>query len=262
MKFFLKKLVYPYAFLPLYLIFLSFSLTTHVLNANQEALNDANETSVRIDDFNHPKLRVFIHVCTIGHWQQVLERQLNRIKASGLYDVCDSISLGVLGLGDLRPVTDVFPKATVLFQEPNTSFYERPTLLKLHECCVLNPEDTLVLYLHSKGVTHSGDRLANVTDWCMLMEYFLIERWQDCVVALQDHDVCGVNWRTNPVPHFSGNFWWATAKYISRLPGDIGQDYFAPEFWIGLQLPKVRNFHESHIIHYHAPYPESKYIIK
>jgi hypothetical protein len=91
------------------------------------------------------------------------------------------------------------------------------------------------------------------------MEYFAIDHWRDCVKALQDHDACGVNWRTTPSPHFSGNFWWAKASYVANLPHAIGTGYVDPEMWIGINAPKVKCFHESNIEHYFAPYPESKY---
>lgn len=206
------------------------------------------------------KIHVFIHVCTINHWEYVLQRQLDRIVTSGLYEACESICLGILGDGDLKDYIERYPKLTILFQDPDKSRYERPTLLQLHELCKSSAENDLVLYLHSKGVSRSGaEPNPFITDWSTYMEYFAIDRWTYCADSLQDHDVCGVNWRIHPLPHFSGNFWWATAGYISTLPGHIGCDYCDPEFWLGLNSPKVMCFHESHIDHYWGPYPESRY---
>lgn len=211
---------------------------------------------------NHPEIHVFIHVCTITCWEEVLLRQLNRIKAAGLYDACTSISLGVLGTGDLKPLIERFPKLTLLFQCPHLTLYERPTLFALRHFCIANPE-TVVLYLHTKGVTRIKNQ--NVLDWTLYMEYFAVDCWEDCIFALKDHDVCGVNWHLKPSPHFSGNFWWANAKYVSKLPGSITPhsseflDYVAPEMWIGMRAPIVKSFHESNTSHYEEPYPESKY---
>lgn len=232
---------------------------------NQEGATQCNQTlTLENNQFSDkPQIHLFIHVCTINHWEYVLDRQLKRIKTSGLYDACDSISLGVLGDEDLTTFIYLYPKLTILFQDPNTAHYERPTLLQLHALCKSSPKNTLVLYLHTKGVSHRGS-VPNpyIMDWSCYMEYFAVDRWRDCVVSLQDHDVCGVNWRTHPFPHFSGNFWWATAGYITTLPGTIGGGYYDPEFWIGLHSPKVMCFHESHTSHYGEPYPESKYIIR
>lgn len=209
-----------------------------------------------------PEIHIFIHACTLGTWDEILEHQLARIKKSGLYDACRTLNIGVLGTGDIKPFMTRYPKINVLFQHSKVKQYERPTLNALHKFCggQLNP--TQVLYLHTKGVTQGGN--LNVSDWSNYMEYFAIDRWQDCVTALQTHDVCGVNWieSTDPhVPnHFSGNFWWATARYVSSLPRYIGLGYWDPEFWIGQNGPKVRCFHNSGINHYHGRYPESAYI--
>lgn len=202
-------------------------------------------------------IHIFIHICTINHWQDVVERQLSKIKASGLYEQCDSISFGVLGNGDVSSLISRYPKVKVLFQTIDKELYERPTLLNLHSQSRSDPT-ALVLYLHSKGVSRSYAD-ANITDWSDYMEYFTIECWRDCVEELNDYDVCGVNWRTTPLPHFSGNFWWARADYITSLPGHIGRGYYDPEMWIGLRSPTVKCFHATDFSHYDHPYPAHKY---
>lgn len=211
----------------------------------------------------NPEIHVFIHVCTLNQWQDILGRQLSRIKNSGLYEACQSISLGILGTEDITPFQELYPKLTILFQDSNPLLFERPTLIKLHEFCTLNPTNHVVLYIHTKGIKHFGNSIvcSNVNDWTQLMEYFNIDRWKDCVRALKNHDACGVNWNAGFYPpFFIGNFWWATSKYISTLPGQINDDYLAPELWIGSNFPTVKCFHQSNVNHYAEPYPESKYI--
>jgi hypothetical protein len=208
-------------------------------------------------DIEHPPIHVFIHVCTINHWLDVLDRQLNAIQASGLYEQCRSISLGILGEGDASSLISRYPKVSILFQTLDKTQYERPTLLHLHKVCLCDPT-ALVLYLHTKGVSRPKAD-PNISDWSRYMEYFTIECWRDCVEELKEFDVCGVNWRASPAPHFSGNFWWARADYISFLPPSIGSAYLEPEFWIGRQSPHVKCFHESDISHYNYPYPPRKY---
>lgn len=208
---------------------------------------------------DNPKIHVFIHVCTIAHWQEVLNRQLQRCQSSGLYDACSSISLGVLGNGDLSLIKERYPKVNVLFQDPDNSKYERPTLLCLHDTCVTNPDQAYVLYFHTKGISRVSP---TVTDWTKLLEYFVIDRWKDCVEALKTHDVCGVNWQLGPQPHFSGNFWWTTSAYAANLPHDIGPRYLDPEMWLCQNFPHFKCFHLSNVDHYYTPYPESKYISK
>ncbi|HMD53993.1 MAG TPA: glycosyltransferase [Phycisphaerae bacterium] len=101
------------------------------------------------------------------------------------------------------------------------------------------------------------------------MQYFVVERYQDCIALLRTHDICGVNWRESPWPHFSGNVWWATSDYIKRLipldslPPITGKDQghrHQCERWIGSGAevqPAV--LHLSKIDHYASRYPRNLY---
>ena len=224
---------------------------------------------------NRDHLHVFIHVCTINHWRDILGAQLTRIEKSGLYDACTTISLGVLGNDDITPFLDQYPKLNLLFQNSSVIQYERATLSELLKCCLSKSKNTYVLYMHTKGVTKFKknkrgivDRREelvpsqNVIDWRLYMEYFLVDQWSDCIKCLKEEpsDVCGVNWTIEPEPHFSGNFWWARGDYIANLPQEIGPGYTDPEFWIGLNEPIVHCFHNSGLNHYRQPYPPSKYV--
>lgn len=211
----------------------------------------------KVEMIADPEIHVFIHVCTKAHWQKVLNRQLKRMLTSGLYDACTSIMLGVLGEGDLKLIKETYPKVNVLFQDPDTSKYERPTLLSLHEKCLSNPEKAHVLYLHTKGISRISH---TVTEWTKLLEYFVIDRWKDCTQALKTNDVCGVNWQLGPQPHFSGNFWWATSAYVAHLPHYIGPNYLDPEMWLCQNFPHFKCLHYSNVDHYYTSYPESRYI--
>lgn len=218
--------------------------------------------------FQHPRIHIFIHICAINNWVEVVERKLERMKASGLYDACEAIYFGILGEGDINSFIERYPKIVVLFQDRDLTKYERPTLLHMQAFCFAWNHNEVVLYMHSKGVTKTHPPVSfYVQDWAKYMEHFLIDRWRDCITALQDHDICGVNWHLAPAPHFSGNFWWARANYISTLPNQIATgtgylEYIAPETWIGTNRPKVRCLFQSHCPHYDAPYPESNYIFQ
>jgi hypothetical protein len=50
------------------------------------------------------------------------------------------------------------------------------------------------------------------------MLYFNIIKWRDCLNALIEYDTCGVDLRSEPVLHYSGNFWWSKASNINSLP--------------------------------------------
>lgn len=211
-----------------------------------------------------PKIYVVIHICTIANWRDILEEQLERIKTSGLYEACDGILMGVVGTESVNYLKRKYPKVIMFFQYQDVKLYERPTLLSLYDLCKHN-QQAFVLYLHTKGVSKSDNNLTHcIRDWRRYMEYFSIDQWRICVDVLKKEgvDVCGVNWVEIPSPHFSGNFWWAKARYIVTLPRYIGEDYFAPEMWLGLNNPNYHSFHQSGISHYEQLYPEDIYIQK
>ena len=117
-------------------------------------------------------------------------------------------------------------------------------------------------YIHTKGVTAPNN--PNQRDWRKYMEYFTIERYEDCIKALETYDVCGVNWHP-PLwdvknYHFSGNFWWARAEYIKNLPPiNLDGDRHEAESFLGYGNPRVKCLHESDIDHYRYPCPRVKY---
>jgi hypothetical protein len=97
--------------------------------------------------------------------------------------------------------------------------------------------DGYVLYAHDKGAfTPGGFESA----WRFRMTQRTVCGWEECISLLQTHDVAGCHWlspdqcwpRVWPPfpgngnqamtvrvghPHFSGNFWWATTRYLRTL---------------------------------------------
>lgn len=98
------------------------------------------------------------------------------------------------------------------------------------------------------------------------MTYFLIEQYHKCLESLKNNDTCGVDLRNDPAKHYSGNFWWATAKHINTLPEFkdmpiILSERHKAEFWI-CSNGKNDNLWDCGINqferHLHE-YPEEKY---
>ena len=155
--------------------------------------------------------------------------------------------------------------------------WEIPTLKSLKDYCDNVSEETYVLYIHHKGVTHIGNEAVN--DWRDLMMYFNVTKWRECVEQLDNgHDTAGVLWRGNYHHlHYSGNFWWARSSYIKKLPKvrmPVENNYFGQfglgppgylhkmdaEFWIGLGNPNAYSFQEFTVDHYTTRYPPELYV--
>lgn len=94
------------------------------------------------------------------------------------------------------------------------------------------------------------------------MEYFVIDRWKECVEYLNDYDCVGQTFKllgptmwsdgriteNGGIGCYCGNFWWANASYIQTLDHNyLNTDYrFDREFWIGTNKNvKAKSFVES-----------------
>lgn len=108
--------------------------------------------------------------------------------------------------------------------------------------------DGLSLYLHSKGVTRIfKENVCKecIQDWIDCMEYFLIEKYDIAIQALEHHDTCGINLKKNS--HYSGNFWWAKNTYLRNLPPCKNQYLFCEQNFLKLHLGSNKNLHQTSI---------------
>jgi hypothetical protein len=213
-------------------------------------------TTITSSVFTSRNIAVFYHLHQYGDWQNFLAEQSALLIDSGLVNACQFIHIGVNG-SEIPDSHDKFRFVQNL--EPWTE--ETPTLVALRDFCADNP-DHEVLYMHTKGITQP---MQSTHDWRKIMEYFCIEKWQDCVEKLSEHDAAGCLFMDDCYygffPHFSGNFWWANASYINRLDhsyltSGIRQNR---EFWIGSGGGSLYSFHTTGLNHYAHEYPRSLY---
>lgn len=212
-----------------------------------------------------------------GMWRSIWHCQMRQLEYSGLSRF--GCRMGVIGTATEREKMKHFafqyPWLTVGAEydhSENEGLFEGATLHLLwqevkayHEAG--NPR-TAVLYHHAKG---SASENLCVQEWRDLMTYFCIEQWRQAVVRIEEgYDAAGVNWRPrSEMPHFSGNFWWASSDYIASLPDPLSPDYYKSdgdcrmryEFWMGLGHPKALSLHESNCgCHYTNRYPRRCYV--
>jgi hypothetical protein len=187
------------------------------------------------------KIAIFYHIGQMGLGAFIYQQQLHRLYSSGLVDAASHIYFGVNGDNELFNVPE---KATT---KVNQNWKEETeTLIALKDFAYENP-DHKILYFHTKGVS-KGTLIANA--WRLMMEYFVIDKWKQCVNMLDEYDCVGANlnpvgltlWgngeTTEPVPgtyNYTGNFWWSNAKHIQTLDHKfLSSDYrIDRELWIG-----------------------------
>jgi len=167
---------------------------------------------------------VVYHTFLVNNWKEVILQQLTRLKESGLYDACDVIWTTVNLNGnleqDFNEVVKDYPKLHKDFHTSNKAEY--PGIKKVRELCS-QYSDLKVLYFHTKGVNNqfktqnkkdiSQEKINNIQAWKNCLEYFLIDKWEDCVEKLNEYDSVGVTCNNG---WFWGNFWWSNSKHIMK----------------------------------------------
>jgi hypothetical protein len=207
------------------------------------------------------RLLAFYHIYCNPYTPNIVHDQLMKLIFSGCYEALNSIYCFLSGpdpklLEVVKSIINSFgSKFMILAESVGDTRFERLTLEAIPSMITA---DDKILYFHSKGVTKAGSPY--VAQWRTMLEYYCFTHWKKAVDLLDSHDTVGCNLQENPKLHYSGNFWWATGKYLQSLPKTIGSDYFDPEFWIGLGGPKTYNFFSSNIRHYVFPYPPVNYV--
>jgi hypothetical protein len=201
-------------------------------------------------------IAIFYHLHQQGDWRAFLEEQSALLIDCGLAEACKFVHVGVNG----NQIPESYGKFSFVQNgEPWTE--ETPTLIALRDFCFNNPRYK-VLYIHTKGITQP---MQSTYDWRKIMEYYCIEKWQDCVQKLDHHDAVGCLYMDHCYygyfPHFSGNFWWANSDYINKLDhsfltSGIRQNR---EFWIGTGGGSLYSFHTTGLNHYAHEYPRHLY---
>jgi hypothetical protein len=169
-----------------------------------------------------------------------------------------------------------YENGSTIFNDPKIKIYKTSNDISLYEAFTLNTlyEDSLkeefnVVYLHTKGVTkYKMPQYNNIRDWINYMCYFLIQCHGLCLRYLEEYDAVGVNLQSEPMLHYSGNFWWSKSSYIRRLKAldkiiltDLS--YYSSEMWIaGKRIGTYCSLWESKIHHYILSYPENQYMHK
>jgi hypothetical protein len=233
------------------------------------------------------KIAIFYHVYQYGNWKNIFAEQFNRLEKSGLLDAADYIHIGITGPIPFSIKTD----KNINFVRNRETTSEVPTLKALHKFCSEN-EDYNVLFFHATGVTwtnpNNQDDIQyytskslpfsvrqineNKTRWRNYLEHFTIDNWKECITMLSMYDCVGTEWTNRVIldnkflylPHYAGNFWWASSDYIRKLDLDfIEKDpklvRWMCEFWIGSGNPKYYNFYYSGKNLYINPIEESQY---
>jgi hypothetical protein len=190
---------------------------------------------------------IYIHITCIHHYQEVIQKMIDKMKMSGLYKEIKEIRISLIG----DNCFELDEKMKIIYTG-KLGEYENKTINEIN----VDDENEPILYLHSKGVTKPNNLF--IKDWTDLMTYYLIEQWKICIEGLKYYDTVGVNLNPEPKLHYSGNMWWTTMKHLKNIGKLNYQSYLDSEMYI-CKKGKHLCLWNSKINHYHNHYPLELY---
>lgn len=136
---------------------------------------------------------------------------------------------------------------------------------RMYEIC--KQEDFKCGYLHTNGAYNRNECIDELRRY---MCHFNLKLYKNCLSALDTYDCCGVDYRTEPQPHFSGNFWWANSTYLRTLcepalTRTTLTERHKCEFWCCSSPHKQLSFFDSGVNVYERhlyKYPKENYLGK
>lgn len=187
-----------------------------------------------------PNINLIVyHIYCVNNYLEIVEKQLARLKESGLYNWCDQLEITCIDpQGDFQKIeTLVKDLSKVRLNVFTSNNYEYEGIKKVWEYS--QNYSGKVLYFHTKGVANnykdfktkqiSEWKKRGVAWWKEAMEYHLIDRYEDCLSKLDKYDQCGL---TNNNNWWWGNFWWSNLSWIQDNPEPTQRDRWYFEAWL------------------------------
>lgn len=200
---------------------------------------------------------IYFHCYCFGSYASILYNKYKKINNSELLKNIDNFYVIVSNTQErhkdfLQQFSTLSNKIKII-NLPNPVFNdESDTLNFILQKSNDSSTNRRILYLHTKGVTHSHQLVKkNVDAWVEYLDLYNIHKWKECVDALDTHDVAGGLYESSNPKHFSGNFWWANTNYIKTLPEITEKNYKLfnrGEFWILSNTDKIYPVSENSTI--------------
>ena len=111
--------------------------------------------------------------------------------------------------------------------------WEQVTLAEIHADVHRIGCEFAVLYAHAKG-SHNPSPLNAA--WRRSMTRRTVSGWEECAGLLgSGYDTAGCHWvhaQRSDTMFYAGNFWWARASYLRRLPEPPQESRWQAETWV------------------------------
>lgn len=158
---------------------------------------------------------IFLHVATIGRYNEVMNEVLNAISTSKSENLIRYIEINVVGNGNVT-IESNDSRISLVRRHDDITVFEIPTLQSIRRYSIKNT-DANILYFNCLGGRYVGPGFEIRRTWRQMLYQYYIDDMSDCLSKLAHYDACGIFWHGEPLPHFASNNWWANADYIASL---------------------------------------------
>lgn len=218
-------------------------------------------------------IKGYYHIWLTNHYEEIVKEQLKAIVDSGLYDACESISIGAIGdytsLLNLINLIKDYPKIIISGYSTSKDRYEFHTLELLKRDADNSDKDYYIFYIHGKGVQFSKEAnevaYTGGTLWRQSMNKWTLTNWKENIAELEKgYEVCGTQLRPDRefAEHYSGNFFWTKSEYVKNQVPSLSKintsDRFEAEMYICRGKPIAATLDQTFIDYYsHLPKEET-----
>jgi hypothetical protein len=192
-------------------------------------------------------------ICCIGNYINVINKQIQSLIDSGLYNECVKILCFVcMVTNECIEILNKYNKIQII--STNENLYEKFAINNYKN--YIDNNDYHLFYIHSKSVTRNEKCVIN---WIDLCNYFTINKWRLNIELLNYYDCVGTNIKNYPKKHYSGNFWWAKSEHLNKLK-NINNGYLSCEMYVLSYIKTIFvSLYQSYVEHGDTKYDSSIY---
>lgn len=212
--------------------------------------NNINQYYIENPIIISSKIGIVYHCFLTGNWKEIVREQLQRLKQSGLYDeagiIWVTVNLNNESEDTFRNEVSEYTKINIECHTAN--HFEYPGIKKV-KYLGDTYDDMKILYFHTKGVSNfytdnasnqpNEEKISNIRACREFLEYFVIDRWKDCLDKLNEYDNVGPEVYNNAI---GGNFWWSQSKHIKKCKPVEYWGRWDYESWLGDISGPVKNY--------------------
>ena len=219
---------------------------------NLEIIKTNIINNLQVDFTKTKKIFGIYYIFCMGNYYNIVSEQINLLVSSGLYDITDQIYCFICNYNvNILQILNNYPKIIII--STNQNLYEKYAINNYKNYV---SGDYYLYYFHSKSVSR---RTKCYNDWRKLCDYFTLKKWRLSIELLNYYDCVGINMKTFPKLHYSGNFWWSKSSHLNKLI-NINNNYLSSEMYI-CTYPKTNKIciYNSNVIHYNTEYNSNIY---